>query len=470
MPHDPDATVGFARRLGVCVTARAHDSVGGCQYEWRMESIFEPYEPDQVHLLPATPRDWLGEGHLAHFISDTVDQLDLSPFLNRYEGRASGKGQKAYHPRMMLKLLVYSYCVGIFSSRKIMAALCDLVPLRYLAAGNDPGHRTIARFREQNLEPFQSAFVEVVRIARETGLVTMGTLAVDGSHVKANASKHKAMSYKRMKQSEKKLQAEIKKITQMATQIDAAEDAEFGPDFRGDELPKELKRREDRLKKIQEAKRRLEAEQEAEDQRTGRGEKGRDLKRPRGVPPDTKQSNFTDPESRIMSKGGKSFEQCYNAQSAVDGAQRIIVAAKVGTNAADVGALLPMVDAARKNTGVKPKRVLADAGYKSEENLLGLEERGNDGYIAQGRGERIPGDVDPSKPATRRMARKLRTQVGREQYKRRKGLAEPPFGWIKNVLGFRSFSMRGLAKANGEWSLVCLAVNLRRMHRMMAWE
>lgn len=405
---------------------------------------------------------------MAHFISDTVDQLDLSPFLKKYAERRSGKGQKAYHPRMMLKILIYAYCVGIFSSRKIMAALTDLVPLRYLAAGNWPGHRTIARFREQNLSHFLSLFLEVVRIARETGLVTLGTLGVDGTRVKANASKHKAMSYKRMKKAEKKLQEEIEKITRMAQQIDEAEDAEFGPDFRGDELPEELKRREDRLEKIQEARRRLEAEQEEEDDRTGRGEQGRKLKRPKGVPPDDKQANFTDPDSKIMNTGGKSFEQCYNAQSAVDEANRIIVAVDVGNCAADVKELLPMVDAAERNTGVKAKRVLADAGYKSEDNLLDLEQRGTDGFVALGKKDRIPDNVDPDRPATRRMACKLRTKAGRAQYKKRKGLAEPPFGWIKNVLGFRSFSMRGLAKAKGEWNLVCLALNLRRMHTMIA--
>lgn len=434
-----------------------------------MDAIFEPYEPDQAHLLPPAPRDWLPEGHLAHFVSDTIDQLDLSPFFERYAARASGKGQKAYHPAMMLKVLIYSYCVGIFSSRKIMAALEELVPLRYLAAGNGPGHRTIARFREKNLSRFRTVFVEVVRIARESGLVTMGTLAVDGSRVKANASKHKAMSYKRMKQAEHKLQAEIRKITQMARKIDRAEDAEFGPDFRGDELPEELKRRQDRLTTIREAKRRLEAAQEEEDRRTGRGERGRALKRPRGVPRDAQQSNFTDPDSRIMSTGPKSFEQCYNAQTSVDGANRIIVAADVGTCAADVGELLPMVEAAERNTGTKAKRVLADSGYKSEENLRGLEERGSEGYVALGKGERVPEDVDPSKPATRRMARKLRTKAGRRQYKKRKGIAEPPFGWIKRVLGFQSFSVRSLPKATGEWDLVCLAVNLRRMHGMIAW-
>ena len=435
-----------------------------------MESIFEPYEPDQVHLFPPSPRDWLGEAHLVHFIADTVDQLDLSPFLQKYAERASAKGQKAYHPSMMLKVLIYSYCVGIFSSRKIMTAVDELVPLRFLAAGHAPGHRTIARFREQNLTHFRAAFVAVVRIAREAGLVTMGTLAVDGSRIKANASKHKAMSYKRMQQAEQKLRAEIAKITRMAQDIDQAEDAEFGPDFRGDDLPEELKRREDRLKKIQEAKRRLEAEQEKEDRRTGRGEKGRELKRPRGVPPDDKQSNFTDPDSRIMNTGGKGFEQCYNAQSAVDDACRIIVAVDVGSCAADVGELLPMVDAAQKNTGVTARRVMADAGYKSEANLCGLEDRGIDGFVALGKKDRTPGKVDPSRPATQRMARKLQTEDGRRQYKKRKGLVEPPFGWIKNVLGFRSFSVRGLAKTSGEWDLVCTAVNLRRMHRMMAWE
>ena len=435
-----------------------------------MEAIFEPYEPDQIHLLPPAARDWLGEGHLAHFISDTVDGLDLSPLLKRYAGRASAQGQKAYHPAMMLKVLVYSYCVGIFSSRKIMAALTELVPLRYLAADNFPGHRTIARFREQNLAHFRAAFVEVVRIAREAGLVTMGTLAVDGSRVKANASKHKAMSYKRMKEAERKLKQEIEEITRMAQQLDAAEDAEFGPDFRGDELPEELKRREDRLKKIQEAKARLEAEQEEEDRRTGRGEKGRDLKRPKGVPPDDKQSNFTDPDSRIMSTGGKGFEQCYNAQSAVDGKNRIIVAADVGSCAADAKELLPMVAAAERNTGAKANRVLADAGYKSEENLRGLEERKLDGYVSVGKKDRMPDKVDPARPATRRMARKLQTKAGRERYKKRKGMVEPPFGWIKNVLGFRGFSVRGLPKATGEWDLVCLAVNLRRMHGMIGWE
>ncbi len=230
-----------------------------------------------------------------------------------------------------------------------------------------------------------------------------------------------------------------------------------------------MKRRKDRLAKIQQAKRRLEKAQKDEDRRTGRGKKGRPLKRPRGVPEDAKQSNFTDPDSRIMNTGGQNFEQCYNAQSVVDAKTRIIVAADVGSCASDARELLGMVEAAEKNVGVKPKRVLADSGYKSEENLCALEKAGIDGYVALGKRDRIPDKVHPSRPATRRMARKLKTKAGRKMYKKRKGLAEPPFGWIKNVLGFRSFSVRGLPKVTGEWSLVCLAINLRRMSTMMEW-
>lgn len=440
-----------------------------------MADVFEPYEPDQDYLFPPSTRDWIPEGHLAHFISDTVDQLDLSPFYAKYEKRETARGQRAYHPRMLLKVLLYSYCSGIFSSRKIATAMQDLVPLRYLAAGNEPGHRTIARFRQENISEFQALFVQVVQIARSAGLVSLGTLAVDGSKIKANASKHKAMSYGRMKAAEKKLRREIRKITELARRTDAAEDEEFGPDFRGDALPEEMKRRKDRLAKIQEAIKRLEEEQAEEDEASGRGgdgEQGRrgpKLKRPNGVPPEKKQSNFTDPDSRIMKTSSGGFEQCYNGQIAVDADQHIIVAAELTQCAADTDALLPMKEAAEANTREKTKRLLADAGYKSEANLEALEELDIDAYVALGRKERLPEDIAEDKPATRRMARKVRTKRGRAQYKKRKAIAELPFGWIKNVLGFRQFSLRGFDKVEGEWSLVCLAANLRRMNLKMAW-
>jgi transposase/IS5 family transposase len=439
-----------------------------------MGQIFEPYEPDQAHLFPASPKDWLPEGHLAFFVSDTVDELDIEPFVVKYAAREDGRGSLAYHPRMLLKVLIYSYAVGVFSSRRIATGLEDLVALRYLSAGNRPSHRTIARFRQENVEHFERVFVEVVRIARRAGLIQLGTVAIDGTKLQANASKHKAMSYGRMKEEEEKLRREIKRITQIAAGTDEAEDGEFGPDFRGDEVPAELQRRQERRAKIRAAMKQLEEEQAREDAANGRGEPsektGRtpELKRPNGTPPDKAQMNFTDPESRIMVTGKQSFEQCYNAQAAVDAKQRIIVATHVGANPSDSTVLVEMTNRVTRNLGRKPKRVLADSGYRSEANFVEMERREIDAYVALARGERAPGDVNPSRPATRRMARKLASKCGRARYKRRKDVVEPVFGWAKQALGFRGFLMRGLRKVQGEWNLLCAALNLRRMKVAMA--
>lgn len=440
-----------------------------------MGQVFYPYEPDQALLFPPSLRDWLPDGHLAHFICDTVDQLDLRAFYARYEQREDGRGQLAYEPRLMLKVLIYAYVVGLFSSRKIARAVAELVPLRYLAAGNAPSHRTLARFRQEHIEEFQALFVQVVRIARGAGLVEMGTLAIDGSKLKANASKHKAMSYGRMEEEEARLRREIEQIMRRAQAIDAAEDAQFGPDFRGDEVPEELRRRESRLAKIREAMVRLEQEQAAEDAAAERGKRrtesgtGRKLKRPNGVPPDRKQMNFTDPESRVMKTASGGFEQCYNAQLAVDAERQIIVAAEVTANAADAGQLLPVEAQAEANTGQRAATVLADAGYKAEANFAALEQRGVDAYVSLGKGEDLRTTVEASGgPYTQRMGWKLRSEEGRRRFKRRKVIVEPVYGWIKRVLGFRGVSMRGLRKAKGEWSLVCLAVNLRRMATLAA--
>ena len=430
-----------------------------------MGQVFYPYEPDQTLLLPPSLREWVPEGHLAHFVADTVDVLDLKALYERYEQREDGRGQLAYEPRLVLKLLVYAYAVGLFSSRKIAKAVEELVPLRYLAAGHLPSHRTLARFRQEHRAEFQGLFVQVVRIARAAGLVAMGTLAIDGSKVKANASKHKAMSYGRMKEEDERLRREIERITQRAQEIDAAEDEEFGPDFRGDELPAELQRRETRRAKIREAMARLEAETAAQDDASGRGQArpGR-LQRPIGVPSDTKQMNFTDPESRLMKTASGSFEQCYNAQVAIDATRQIIVAADVTATAADVGQLVPLEAQAETNTGVRTTTVLADCGYKSEANFATLEQRGVDAYISLGKGEEPRATaVQRGGPCTQRMGQKLRSEDGRQRFKRRKAIVEPVYGWIKHVLGFRAVSMRGLAKAKGEWSLVCMVVNVRRM-------
>lgn len=438
-----------------------------------MGQLFEPYDPDQSLMFPPSLRDWLPEGHLAHFITDTVDQLDLSVFFAKFEQREDGRGSLAYHPQMMLKVLLYAYSTGIFSSRRIAAGISDLVPLRYLAAGNSPGHRTIARFRVEHLEHFQSIFVAVLRIAREAGLIKMGTLAIDGTKIKANANKHKAMSYGRMNIEEQKLRDEIRRITDLARGVDEAEDAQFGPDFRGDELPKELQRREERVATIRAAKKRLEDAQAKDDEDSNRGKdqepgrRGPKIKRPNGVPPDKSQSNFTDPESRIMKAASGTFEQCYNAQIAVDSRERMIVAAEVTQCAADSGELVKMTEAAAANIGFAPKRVLADAGYRSEVNFEAMEERGVEAFVSLGKGEKAERHAAAG-PQTARMSVKLKSRRGRARYKQRKALVEPVFGWIKQAIGFRTFLLRGIVKAQAEWRLVCLAMNLRQLARRLA--
>jgi hypothetical protein len=378
---------------------------------------------------------------------------------------------------LMLKLLIYGYSTGVFSSRKIARQIEENVAFRVLAAGQSPSHRSMCRFRQLHIAKFQELFVQVVRIAAASGLLKMGTLAIDGTKIKANASKRKAMSYGRIKEEEKRLRKEIKALVKAAGDVDELEDAEFGTDFRGDEMPEELRRRKDRLRVIQDAKKRLEERKreevsdkiEAEKKRDkSRKKKGRKRKHPLGKPKDSDQENFTDPESRIMKDGSGAFEQSYNAQAAVDGDQQIVVAAGITQCAADNGELLPMLDAAIENTDKAPGRLLADSGYKSEDSFAELESREMDAYIPLGREGRSQ-KVDPDKPATLRMQHKLKTKRGRRRYAKRKHTVEPPFGWIKRCLGFRAFSMRGLANVTGEWALVCLALNLNRMNQRVAW-
>lgn len=427
---------------------------------------------DQQYLLPPSVRDWLPKDHLAWYVQDAVAAIETDHLLDRF--RMCGKGELPYDPRMMLRVLIYAYCTGVFSSRKIAKQLEESVPFRVLAANQMPSHRSICRFRTDHLDLFEDFFVQVLRMAAEAGLVKLGTVAVDGSKVKANASKRKAMSYSRMKSEEKRLRAEIRRITGMAKGIDEEEDNLFGPDFRGDELPAELADRKTRLKVIQEAKKRLEKRKAEEDRRKDEEkarkakEEGRDVhearyrKYPKGKPRPTDQENFTDPDSRIM-KDSKGFEQCYNAQIAVDKDNHMIVSNGVTNSAAEVGQLMPMAEQAMANIGKPIRRLLADTGYRSESNLAELEKADIDGFVSLGK--RPPG---PQAQATARMKRKLATKRGRAWYRQRKWIAEPAFGWIKNVLGFRSFSMRGQSKVEGEWSLVCLATNLRRLHGRMA--
>jgi transposase len=435
-----------------------------------MPTTFRPCAPDQSLLFPPSPRDWLPDGHLAFFIADTVAAVDLRAFYAPYEG--DGRRNQPFDPQMMVTVLLYAYATGTFSSRRIARKLEEDVAFRVLAAGNFPAHRTIAEFRQQHLAAFEALFVQVVRIAREAGVVHLGALAVDGSKVKANASKHKAMSYGRMRQEDQRLRDEIAALLAKADAVDAAEDAEHGPDVRGDELPAELQRREERLAKIAAAKARLEARQAEEDREKGRtpddGRKGRGTKpfaRDFGVPPDDAQDNFTDAESRIM-KTSYGFDQCYNGQIAVDETTQLIVATGLTNCAADNAELLPLITRAQMPLGGVPPEVLADAGYRGEATFQTLEARGITAYISLGHEVRPAKPPNPAHLATHRMADRLKSDVGRARYRRRKAIVEPVIGWIKEVLGFRRFSLRGEAKARGEWNVVCLAVNLKRLHRI----
>lgn len=435
-----------------------------------MATSYRPYDPAQVLLLPAAPQDWLPPGHLAYFISDTIEALDLKGFYARYEG--GGSRNQPFHPAMMVKVLVYGYATGVFSSRKIARRLHEDLAFRMLAAGNFPHHRTICDFRARHLKELSELFVQVVRLARELGLVKLGTVAIDGTKVKANASRHKAMSYARMKQSEAELKAQIEGLLARAKATDEAEADE--PEL---DLPAEIERREARLAAIEQARERLEQRQREADLERGRSEgddrrprgpdgrpKGGRYQREFGVPEDKAQENFTDPDSRIMKRAGGGFDPSYNAQTAVDEAAHIIVAAELDNNAADVNWLVPMIEAVQTNLGQLPQLGLADAGYRSEDNLQNAP---IELIVALGREGKQPVQLDAQHhPKTAAMAAKLATEQGRSAYRKRKWIAEPPNGWIKAVLGFRQFSMRGLDKARAEFKLVCTALNLRRMATM----
>jgi len=441
-----------------------------------MPREYRPYEPDQSLLLPPSLRDWLPEEHLAFFLSDTIDALDLCAFDDRYGDM--GPGNQAFDPRMMLKVLVYAYATGTFSSRKIASKLHEDVAYRVLGSNNFPAHRTISDFRKRHLPEFKDLFVQVVQTAQEVGLVKLGTVAIDGSKVKANASKHKSMSYKRMKEEEKRLRKEIRELLAKAKQADDQEDKRYGKNRRGDELPAELARREGRLQTIKAARQRLEARQREADREAGRepgdqdrtGKPGKPFKRGFGVPEDKAQENFTDPDSRIMKHGSSGFEQSYNPQIAVDEAEQIIVATTVTQSATDVNELEAVLEQIKETAGDYPDKTLADAGYRSEANMQMLEDKGVEGFIPMGREKKGEAkEPNPENEATCRMAKKMKTKRAEKHYRKRKYLGEPPFAWIKSVMGFDQFSLRGTDNVTGEWNLACLSANLKRMHRKMAW-
>ena len=422
---------------------------------------YMPYEPDQQFLLPQALQEWLPEGHLAYFISDAVDGLDLGAFHARYAG--GGSRNQPFHPAMMVKVLVYAYASGVFSSRKIARKLHEDVAFRVLAAGNFPAHRTISDFRAFHLKELGELFVQVVRLAREMGLVKLGTIAVDGTKIKANASRHKAMSYGHMLKVEAELKAQIAALLDKAKAADHAEKNE--PEL---DIPAEIARRQDRLDAIAQVRARLEQRQREAEIEKGRDPddkpKGGRHKREFGVPEDKAQDNFTDPESRLMIRAGGGFDPSYNAQTAVDEANHIIVAAELTNVGSDAGQLPVMLRAVKDNLGQLPAQALADTGYRAEKVFEELAGNGVDLVVSLGReGKRQLAFHSDRNPHTALMSAKLQSERGKSAYRKRKWIVEPPNGWVKNVLGFRQFSMRGLHRVSDEWKLVCMALNLRRM-------
>lgn len=437
-----------------------------------MSKKFRNWSPDQTWLLPPSPRDWLAGNHLVYFLLDVVGEMDLSPLFERYKNSITG--QPPYHPRMMVTLLLYSYCKGVFSSRKIQSRCGEDVAFRVIVGEDIPNFRTISDFRKDNLEHMQSLFVQTLQVCAAAGLVKLGRVALDGVKVKANASRHKAMSYDRMLQDEERLQQEIADLMAQANAADAADDEQFG-DRHGDEIPDELARRESRLAKIREARVALEeaARRKAQEHVDTMEAEGRNHRTdPDAAVPDAKaQRNFTDPDSKIMKTSNKGFDQCGNAQIVTTEGQ-IIVAADVTNQANDVRQVEPMVEQLQSNIeaaslGGTVKTFIADAGYFSETNITAVTAAKMDPLIATQRlkhSEQIPecakGRTPGDLTAKQLMARKLRTKNGKETYAKRKWMVEPVFGQIKACRGFRQFLLRSLKKMQGEWTIVCLTHNL----------
>lgn len=435
---------------------------------------FLSYEPGQLLLLPPDLRDWLEEGHLAYFLLDVVETLDLSEIYASYDG--SRGGRPGFDPRLLVGLLVYGYCVGLTSSRKLEKATYESVPFRVLAANQHPDHATIAEFRRRHLEALARLFVQVLRLCEKAGLVRLGHVALDGTKLRANASKHKAMSYGRMEEKVRELESQVADLLAAAEAIDQAEDAEHGS-RRGDELPEELRFRQQRLEKIRQAKAALEAEARAAAQRL-REEKEAKTGDPEppspepARPAEKAQRNFTDPDSRIMRDGAtKSFEQSYNCQAVVDSEAQVIVAAQVTQQANDKQQVKPLIEQMKVNLeGRRPVELSADAGYFSEDNVSYLEDQKIDSYVATGRqkhGAKPGKSLEPAARATpqERMADKLQTPAGKRVYSKRKETVEPVFGQIKEARGLRRFRFRGLGSVQAEWSLICATHNLLKLFR-----
>jgi transposase len=439
-----------------------------------MSKTFRSWDVDQSWLLPPSVHEFVPAGHLAHFVRDTVREgLDLSGILERYW---EDRGYPPYHPGMMVALLLYGYARGVYSSRRLAQACEERVDFMAVTGLNKPDFRTISEFRRRHLKALSGLFVQVLQLCQSAGLVKLGHVAVDGTKVKANASRHKAMSYGRMKQAEPKLAAQVNAWLRQAEAADLAEDAEYGATLRGDETPEWMADKVLRLQRIRKAKAALEAEAKIDPAdldpdgpgpSSGMQERG-DRKRAKdGGPPDKAQRNFTDSDSRIQpTKDG--FIAGYNGQVAVDQAHQVIIAQRLATNPADYGALIPLVDQAMTDLGRKLKEVSGDSGFATEANIQAMFERHIEAYLAPGRSSHKDAHAGgarrlKNKPLMMAMARKLKRGGRRSRYRLRKQVVEPVFGQIKQARGFRQFLLRGLDSVRGEWAMICTAHNLLKL-------
>lgn len=476
-------------RMFDMAAAEPVDATAGMVSKLPVDKTFRAYDPDQMFLMPPSISDWVAEDHLARFVSELVEEvLDLDPFLAVFTEK---RGFPPYDPRLMLKVLIYGYTTGVRSSRRIEKACHDDVAFRFLAANQAPDFRSIARFRRRHLAALDALFLEILKLCQQAGMVKLGRVGLDGSKVRANASRRKAMSYKRMTEREADLQAEVDDLLADAEATDTAEDDEFGSDGRDVDLGAEMARREGRLAKIRRAKADLEADatrraaadaarktwhktagsdDATAEQRYEDTTSAADQAAAQATVPDKAQRNFTDPDARIMKTSDGSFHYCYNAQTAADEANQVIVATRLSNRSADCPEFVSLLDEVTANCGVAPGQVVADAGYFSEDNVAAADQRQVDALIATGRlthAKKPPaaprGRIPNNATVKQRMARKLRTKPGQASYARRKAIIEPVFGQIDTVQGGKQVLLRGEEAAAHEWRFIAACHNTRKL-------
>jgi len=421
-----------------------------------MAKTFREWNPEQTLMFPPTPMDWVSKDDVVVFIRNLVmEDLNLSEILDRYEEE---RGYPPFHPVMMTALLLYSYCQKIYSSRRIATACKQRVDFLALTGMQQPDHRTVNLFRKRHLKALSGLFQQVLQLCEKAGLVKLGHVAVDGTKIGANASKQKSMTYATMKKLEQRYKEEVERWFTEAERIDREEDELYGPDKSGNELPEWVSNKQERIKRIQQAKAELEAEAKAAAEKEPDPAKTGHKAKPTGTPSEKQQRNLTDSESRLM-KSGDQFMQAYNGQVAVDGYRQIIVAQSLNNNGSDMHQMIPLLKQIRTNLGRQAKQVSADSGYCSELNLKALQKRHIRGYVATSlhRKHRKVGLW------VQRMRQRLKQGARRSRYRLRKQIVEPVFGQIKHGRGFRQFLLRGENNVSGEWSLLCTAHNLLKL-------